>query len=237
MAGVWPFAICCDGRSGACSAEIADAAEGPEVAEFTDCDLALERPATGSDLPVGHRFFVGFFLILQPALSDDAAPDPFGCTELLDTVEVDELVDAMEDAEFCLCKAFRDPFANILPTSSEFMVNPFCPALAELHPILGFGWKDKGGATAVIGSSQNEDDDGDCGGPAVADVFLLVVLGRPHESPTLTCCYEPSLAGLTVRIRSRYYYSTAKRPGIIREVSANGDRAVGARRSGCRVLS
>lgn len=75
---------------------------------------------------------------------------PFVCTDAVEIVEVEELVEAIEEAEFCRCTVLRGPGANILPTSSEFVAKPFCPALAELHPILEVGWKDKGGATAVI---------------------------------------------------------------------------------------
>ena len=38
-----------------CKADIAEAAEGPEEVVATDCGLAVDIPATGSDLDGGHN--------------------------------------------------------------------------------------------------------------------------------------------------------------------------------------
>lgn len=38
---------------GACRAETAEAAEGPDEAEDTGCGRAVDRPAVGSDFPIG----------------------------------------------------------------------------------------------------------------------------------------------------------------------------------------
>ena len=62
-------------------------------------------------------------------------------------VEVDEFAEAMDDEEFCRWTVLRGPEANILVPSSLFMAaRPFSSAA----PHVVFGWKDKGGATAVI---------------------------------------------------------------------------------------
>jgi len=80
---------------------MADDAVGPDVAAFTVCGLAVDRPVAGSAFPGGHRpRGVGFFLTPQFP-SDDGALVPLDCTEGAEMVEVDELVEAMEEDEFC----------------------------------------------------------------------------------------------------------------------------------------
>lgn len=48
-----------------CKAEIAEAAEGPDVAVETDCGLAVDIPAVGSDFPGGHSPRLVFFFDAQ----------------------------------------------------------------------------------------------------------------------------------------------------------------------------
>lgn len=99
-----PFAICCDGTSGACNAEIVDDADGPDVAEFTVCGRAVEMPVAGSAFPAGHRPRVGFFRAAQLPASEGVGATPLACTDDAVTVEAEEaveLVDAMDEDEFC----------------------------------------------------------------------------------------------------------------------------------------
>ena len=71
-------------------------------------------------------------------------------------VEVDE-VEEMEDEEFDRWALLRWGI-NILETSSALMeFRPALAALGALHPVLAFGWKFKGGATAVMGPTSRED--------------------------------------------------------------------------------
>lgn len=78
-------------------------------------------PVAGSAFPGGQSPLVGFFRAAQLPASDDDALVPFVCAELAETVEVEELVEAMEDEEFCRWTDFRGPAVNILLTSSEFI--------------------------------------------------------------------------------------------------------------------
>ena len=70
--------------------------------------------------------------------------------DLVDTKPDDDwqtFVEAMDEEEFCRWTVLRGPEANILVPSSLFMAaRPFSSAA----PHVVFGWKDKGGATAVI---------------------------------------------------------------------------------------
>jgi len=123
---------------------------GPDVAALTVCGRAVDRPVAGSAFPGGHNpRGVGFFLAAQLPASEGGALVPFDWTEDAEMVEVDELVEAMEEDEFWRWTDLRGPVLNILPTSSEFMAPK--PLPLELQPNLVLGWKDKGGATAVIG--------------------------------------------------------------------------------------
>lgn len=153
-----PFAICCEGKSGALRAETADIAVGPVVAVFNGCGLApAVIPVAGSAFPGGHSPLEGFFLVAKLPASDDVPLVPFVCADDADIVEVEELVDAMDEDEFCRWTVLRGPGLNILLTSSEFMAPKPLP-LAEPHPklegLVPVGWKFTGVATAVIGNAE-----------------------------------------------------------------------------------
>ena len=113
-----PFAACCEGSIGAWSADIAEDAVGPDVAELTACGRAVLSPVAGSAFPGGHRPLVGFFRTAQLLVSPDDTLVPFVCAEDADIVDVDEFVDARDDDEFCRVAVLRGPGANILETSS-----------------------------------------------------------------------------------------------------------------------
>jgi hypothetical protein len=142
-----PLAICCEGKIGACNAEMAEDAVAPEVAELTACGLAVVMPLTGSALPGGQSPRVGFFRTAQLPDSPDVMLVPLVCAEDADMVEVDEFVEAMDEEEFCRWTVLRGPEANILVPSSLFMA---ARPLSSAAPHVVFGWNDKGGATAVI---------------------------------------------------------------------------------------
>ena len=130
-----------------------DVAVGPEVAELTVCGRAVEIPVAGSAFPGGHRPFDGLFRVAQFPASAAVAVAPLVCTDVAVIVEVEEpeeLAEAMEEAEFCRCTVLRGPEVNILLTSSGFIAPK--PLPLEVHPMRLLGWKDRGGATAVIGS-------------------------------------------------------------------------------------
>lgn len=84
-------------------AERPEVAEGPDVAELTVCGRAVEIPVAGSALPGGQRPFEGLFRVAQLPASVAPDPAPFACTDVAVIVEVEEpeLVEAIEDDEFC----------------------------------------------------------------------------------------------------------------------------------------
>ena len=84
-------------------AERPEVAEGPEVAELTVCGRAVESPVAGSALPGGQRPFDGLFRVAQLPASVPLDVTPFVCAEVAVIVDVDdpELVEAMEEEEFC----------------------------------------------------------------------------------------------------------------------------------------
>lgn len=92
-----PFAICCVDSNGACSAEIADAAVGPDDAEEMACGLAADMPAVGSDFPGGHIPLFVFFRVAHPSAVIGVFPfvgaDDAVIVEAIDTCE---LRDALE---------------------------------------------------------------------------------------------------------------------------------------------
>ena len=134
-----PFAICCEGSIGACSADIAVEADGPDEGVLTACGRAVVMPVAGSALPGGQRPLVGFFRAAQLPASDVAGVLPFVWAEEADTVDVEELEDAIDEDEFCLCAVLRGPGANILVASSEFIAPNPLPLAAVLHPNLVLG--------------------------------------------------------------------------------------------------
>lgn len=143
-----PFTEVWDGRVGACRAEMAEDAVGPDVAELTTCGRVVLMPVAASAFPEGHNPRAGFLRVGQPACSDASPFVPLDATEPAERVEVDEEVEANEDDEFCLCAVFRGAGPNILLTSSEFMAP--CPLLPDTHPDRESDWKVKAGATAVV---------------------------------------------------------------------------------------
>lgn len=129
-----PFAICWDGSKGACNAEMAEDAVGPDVAEFTVCGRAVEMPVAGSAFPAGHIPLVGFFRAAQLPASVVAFAAPLACTVAVEAVEFcedAELLELMEEEEFCRGRVFRCPGTNILRTSSSLI--PPNPAPLGAH--------------------------------------------------------------------------------------------------------
>ncbi len=82
---------------GLCSAEIADAADGPDVTEFTDCVRAVDMPAIGSDFEGCHIPRAVRFREPQSPLTAPLTPFVFGIADCVDMVEV---VDVFEASEF-----------------------------------------------------------------------------------------------------------------------------------------
>lgn len=126
-------------------------AVGPVVAELTACGRAVLMPVAGSALPGGHNPRVGFFLAAQLPASDEVALTPLAAPAegaVMVEVEVEELVEARDEEEFCRCTVLRGPVLNILLTSLSFMAPK--PLPLELQPRRVLGWKLRGGATAVI---------------------------------------------------------------------------------------
>ena len=83
---------------------MADDADGPDVAELTVCGRAVESPVAASAFPGGHRPLVIFFRAAQLPVSGPAVAVPFVCTDEAEVVELEdavELVDAIEEEEFC----------------------------------------------------------------------------------------------------------------------------------------
>jgi hypothetical protein len=75
--------------AGACRAEMAEAAEGPEDVEAMDWGRAVEIPAVGSAFDIGHRYLTGRFL--STPFAAGAAP--------LEPEEAAEIVDELDDNE------------------------------------------------------------------------------------------------------------------------------------------
>ena len=135
---------------GLCSAEIADAAEGPDVAEFTDCGRAVVMPAIGSDLDGCHIPRVVRFRAPQSPFTAPLTPFVLGavdCAETVDVLEVEEASEFSDDEEFERCAVLRG--MSILSTSALMALTPFGAPLGLLHPDLLFA-RFMGGATAVI---------------------------------------------------------------------------------------
>lgn len=124
--------------SGACSADIAVVAEGPDIGVLTVCGRAVDMPVAGSALLAGQSPRVGFFLCAQLAESPGVETGPLVCTggAVIVEVEVDEPVEvfeAIDEEEFCRWTVLRGPGVNILLTSSE-LIAPKLPVPLELHP-------------------------------------------------------------------------------------------------------
>jgi hypothetical protein len=116
-------------------AEMAEAAEGPDV-DAMGCVRAVDSPAMGSDLETGHRLRAVRFLGAQSPLTEPLAPlveeevEEAEMVELLEELEARELRD--ED-EFVRCACFRGLGSSILERSSMVLKLP-PPPLLPLHP-------------------------------------------------------------------------------------------------------
>ena len=131
---------------------MAEEAVGPDVIELMGCGLAVERPVAGSAFPGGHRTRVGFFRFAQFTASTGGWTAPLVETDVAETVDVDDVEEAIDELEFCRWTVLRGPvLLNILVMSSVVFRTPKVLPL-ELHRALD--WKeDNGDATAVIGGS------------------------------------------------------------------------------------
>lgn len=129
---------------GACKAEMADDAVGPDVAELTGCGLAVDMPVAGSALPGGQSPRVGFFRAAQLFASVPGActaPFVWGCCDGCDGADmvlVEDAVEARDEDEFWRWAVLRGPGVNILLTSCSDMVAPK-PLPLVVHPILVLG--------------------------------------------------------------------------------------------------
>ena len=124
-----------------------DAADCPDDGVGSACDLAVDKPDTGSALEDGQSPLAplaGFFFGPHPPCSPFVVGvSPFVCGIGADGLkEVDEFDEVVEEVEFVRCAPFRG--MNILVTSSA--LTPSMP-LPEFHN----GCKLGGDATAVIG--------------------------------------------------------------------------------------
>jgi hypothetical protein len=126
---------------GLCRADIAEAADGPDEAVDTDCGRAVEMPAMGSDLDVGHNPRAVRF---REAKSLGCAPltplAPFtpltplfwvDAVEMVDVEEVEEETELSDDEELERCAFLRG--MNIRETSSLMLVKPFVGPLEPRH--------------------------------------------------------------------------------------------------------
>jgi len=106
---------------------MADAAEAPEDdVEETGCGLVMDSPAVGSDLPGGQMDLLFFLRVPQPSTV------PFDDAEELEMVEleVDDVAELRDVAEFVRCVPFLGPDMKGLPPSS-WLIMPrlFSPGL------------------------------------------------------------------------------------------------------------
>ena len=119
---------------------MADEAVGPDVAEFTVCGRAVDMPVAGSAFPAGHNPLVGFFLAQLPAGSVGVEGTPLVCAGdavMVDVEELVELVEAIDEDEFCRGSVFLVADVNILLTSSEFIAKPLPLEVGHPNRVLG----------------------------------------------------------------------------------------------------
>jgi hypothetical protein len=95
---------------------MAEAAEGPEDVDATDCGRAVEIPAVGSALDIGQRYLTGLFLSAPFA----AGPVPFEFVEEAEIVDEFDDSEEREDDEFERCAVFRG--INSRETSSALIL-------------------------------------------------------------------------------------------------------------------
>jgi hypothetical protein len=165
-------------------ADIAEAADGPDEAVDTDCGLAVDMPAIGSDFDVGHnpravRFREAQSLVCAPfiPLTPFAPFTPltplfwFDAVEMVDVEEVEEDIELSDVEEFERCALFLG--MSIRETSSALMLVK--PLVGPLEPRHKFG----GGATAVICRYVGDAEAGSC---YVGRSFLCrSTTSSPHE--------------------------------------------------------
>lgn len=126
--------------SGVYNAEIAVDADGPEVAVLTVCGRAVDIPVAGSALPGGQSPRAGFLRCAQLPESTGVGATPLVCAAGAVIVEVEEfveLVEAIDEEEFCRWTVLRGPGVNILLTSSELIAPK--PLPLEVHPMRVLG--------------------------------------------------------------------------------------------------
>lgn len=126
--------------SGVCNAEIAVDADGPDVAVLTGCGRAVDMPVAGSALPGGQSPLAGFFRCAQLPASTGVVTAPLVCgagAVMVEVEELVELVEAIDEEEFCRWTVLRGPGVNILLTSSELIAPK--PLPLEVHPIRVLG--------------------------------------------------------------------------------------------------
>lgn len=126
--------LCCEGTigAGACSAVMAEAAEGPGPADAMDWGRAVDMPEMGSVLDAGHSPRGAFFRAhvgASPAGAGVTPFAPFGWDEVFDTVELADAVDASDEDEFVRWTLLRG--MNILKSSP---LAPLGALLGPLHP-------------------------------------------------------------------------------------------------------
>jgi hypothetical protein len=117
--------------AGECSAVIAEAAEGPELAEAIDCGRALVIPDTGSVLVAGHSPLGAFFRAHVDPSPAGAGPTPLDCDDVADTVDVEDACDERDDDELERCAVFRG--MNMRNSSVVMEVGPLGTPLDPLH--------------------------------------------------------------------------------------------------------
>jgi hypothetical protein len=111
---------------------MADVAEGPELADATDCGRALVMPETGSVLVVGHSPLGAFLRAAQvdPSAAG-AGTTPFDCDDAADAVELDDACEERDDDELERCAGFRG--INMRNSSVVMGVGPLETPLDPLH--------------------------------------------------------------------------------------------------------
>ena len=110
-----------------------DAADWPDDGVGSACDLAIDRPDTGSALEAGQRPLAplaAFFFGPHPPCSPFAVGvSPFVCGAGAGEVKVEDDAEEVEEAEFVRCGPLRG--MTILVTSSA-LIGPSTP-LPEFH--------------------------------------------------------------------------------------------------------
>jgi hypothetical protein len=127
---------------------MADAAECPGV-EATGCVRAVDKPAVGSALDMGHKYLdVGLFL--EPPSPFVAGAEAAEFCDDAETVDELEANDETDEDEFDRFAVFRGGI-SILDTSSALIEwKPLEAPLPDPHADLEMFCRFGGGATAVM---------------------------------------------------------------------------------------